>query len=61
MVTMRVDQSLSNSAMYENIFMENIKNLYKYDGKCDDQQQYKAILGESMVSTTELINDNIPM
>ena len=33
MVTIGVNQSLSNNAMYEHICMENIKKLYKYDGK----------------------------
>ena len=36
MVTIGVDQSLSNSAMYEHICMENIKKLYKYAVKCDE-------------------------
>ena len=30
-------------------------------GKCDGQQQYKAILGSEMVSTTEGFTDNSPM
>ena len=44
MVTIVIDQSLSNSAMYEHRCLENIKKLYKSDSKCDNQQQYKAIL-----------------
>ena len=51
MVTIRFDQSLSNSAMYEHRCLENINNLYKFDGKCDDQQHEKAIIEEEMVST----------
>ena len=47
--------------MYEHRFMENIKKSYKSAGKCDDQQQYKAIIVSSMVSTTEVFNDNSPM
>ena len=39
MVTIGFDQSLSNSAMYEHICLENIKKLYKSSGKFDDQQQ----------------------
>ena len=30
-----------------------IKKLYKYAGKCDDQQKYKAILEEEIFSTPE--------
>ena len=44
--------------MYEHRCLENIKRLYKTAGKCDDQQQYKDILEETMVSTTEVCTDN---
>ena len=33
-----VDQSLSNSTMYENKFLENIKKLYTTAGKCNDKK-----------------------
>ena len=35
--------------------------MYKYAGKCDEQNQYKAILEASMVSTTKGFTDNSPM
>ena len=35
--------------------------LYKYAGRCDGQQQYKAILEAAMVSTIEVNTDNIPI
>ena len=35
MVTIGVDQSLSNSAVYEHRCLENIKKLYKSVGECD--------------------------
>ena len=54
-------QSLSNSAIYEHRFLENIKNLYKSAGKCDDQQHYKAIIESETVSTPEGCTDNSPM
>ena len=60
-ITIGVYQYLSNSEMYGNTFMENIKKLYKYDGKCDYQQQYKAILEAEMVTITEGFTDNSPM
>ena len=50
MVKIGMDQQLSNSALYEQKCSENIKKLYKYDGKCDIKQPYKAIIGTSMVS-----------
>ena len=53
MVTIGVKQSLSNSAMYEHRYLENIKTLYKNAVKCDNQQKYKSILGATMFSTPE--------
>ena len=47
--------------MYEHIYLENIKKLYKYDGKCDDQQNNKAIIEAQMVYTPGAFNDNSPM
>ena len=44
MVTIVVDQLLINSALYGHIYLENNMKLYKYAGKHDDKQQYKAIL-----------------
>ena len=38
MITIWIDQSLSNSAIFKHIFLENIKKLYKYAETCDDQQ-----------------------
>ena len=46
-------QVLSHSAMYEHRYLENIKSLYKYAGKHDNRQQYKAIIEAAMVSTPE--------
>ena len=41
-----------------NIFKKSIK-LYKHSSKCDDQQQFKDIIGGAMVSTTEVFTDKI--
>ena len=60
MVTIGVDQSLSNSAMYEHTCLKIIKKLYKYSGKLYYQQHYKSILEASGVSTPEGFTDNIP-
>ena len=53
MKTIGIDQSLSNSAIFEYICLQKIKKLYKHAGKCDDQQQIKDILEADMVSTPE--------
>ena len=37
--------------------MENIKKIYKYADKCNDQQHYKAIIEAAMLSTIEIFND----
>ena len=37
---------------------KTIKKLYKYDGKCHDQQQHKAIFEKSMVYTPEGFTNN---
>ena len=47
--------------MYKHICLENIKKLYTYSGKCNDQLQFKAIIEASMVSTPEIFTDNSPM
>ena len=61
MVTIGVDQYLSNSAIYEHRLMEKMKKLFKYSGKCDYQQHYKAILEADMVYIHEQFTENIPM
>ena len=53
MVIIGLDQILSNSALYEHIFPENTRKIYKLAGKCDDQQQNKTIIEAAMVSNTE--------
>ena len=58
MVTILIDQFLSNSLMYEHRCLENIHKLYKSDVKCDNRQQYKAILGVEMVSNPKIFIDN---
>ena len=58
MVAIGVDQSSSNSALYEHRRLGKTKELYKTTGKGEDQHQYKPILGEAMVSTPEGFNNN---
>ena len=61
MVTIGIDQLLSNFAMYKHRCLVNIKKLYTYAGKCEYQLQFKAILEESMVFTLEIFIDNRSM
>ena len=58
MFTIGVDQPLSNRVLYEYRCLENTKKLYNSVSKCDDKQQYKAIIETNVVSTTEVITDN---
>ena len=61
MATIGVYQLLSNSYLYEHICLENINKLYKYAGKYEYQQQYKAILEAAMDSSPEEFADKIPI
>ena len=47
--------------MYEHICLENVKKLYKSAVKCDDQQQYKAIIEAEMVYDPKVFTDNTPI
>ena len=58
--TIGIDQSLSNNALFEHKFLQNIKKLYKHASKCDVQQQFKYILEATMVSTPEGFTNNSP-
>ena len=44
MVSIGVNQSLSENDLYEHICLENIKKKYKTAGKCEDKQRYKAMI-----------------
>ena len=61
MITIMVDQSISNSALHKPRILESNKNLYKSEGKCDYQQQYKTILEAYMVSTPKLLPYTSPI
>ena len=60
MKTIGIDQSLSNSDLLEHRFLQNIKKIYQYAGECDDQQQFKDILEDAMVSTSKGFTNNSP-
>ena len=40
--------------------MNNIKKIYQYAGKCDDQQKLKDIIDSAILSAPEGFTDNIP-
>ena len=61
MVTIGIDQSLSNCAMYERRCLENINKLYTSSGKCDNQLQFKSVIEASMLSTHEIFTDKSAM
>ena len=61
MNTIGIDQSLSNSALFKHMCLQNIKKLYKNSRKCDNQQQFKYILEAAMVSTPEGFTNNSPI
>ena len=61
MLTIGVDQLLSNSALYEHINLENIKKLYTSSGTFNDIQQYKTTLKAAMLSTPKVFTDKSPM
>ena len=48
-----IEQSLIKNSLFEHKCMQNIKELYKHAGKCDDQQQLKGILEAAIVFTPE--------
>ena len=58
MDTIGIDQSLSNSALFEHRRLKKIRKIYQYDDKCDDQQQFKDIIEAAMVYTPEGFTDN---
>ena len=59
--TIGIEKSLINTAIYEHKCLENIKQLHKQAGKCDNQKQFKYILEDDMVSTPEGFTDDIPI
>ena len=61
MVTIGIDQSLINCAMYKHRCLGIIKKLYTSAGKYYDQLQFKAIIEASMVSTPEIFIYNSPI
>ena len=53
MTTIGFDPPLSNSSLYEHRCLGNINHSYKSASKCNDQQQYKAIIKSEMGSNPE--------
>ena len=60
MKTIGIDQSLCTRSSFEHKCMNNLKNIYQYAGKWDDQQNLKDIIDAAMVSNTEGVIDNSP-
>ena len=51
MKTTGIDQSLFKFSYFEHNFFNNIKNIYRHEGKCDDQQNLKDIIDAVILST----------
>ena len=60
-VTIGINKLLSNSSFYKHICLENINQLYKYSGKCENQQQYKSIIQTEILYTPEGFTENSPI
>ena len=58
--TIGIDQSLSNSDIFRHRCLQNTNKLYKYSGKCDNQQKFNDIIEAAMVFTLELFTYNSP-
>ena len=58
MKTIGIEQSLSNSDIFEQICLQNINKLYQHAWKCDDQQEFNNVLEAAMVYTTEVLTNN---
>ena len=58
--TIGIDQSLSNSALFEQKCIQSINKLYQHDDKCYYQQQFKDIIEAAMVSNHEVLTNKSP-
>ena len=59
-----ISQSLSNSASFEHKCLNNTKEIHQHSGKCDEPQNFKDVLEDAMVSTSEKMTDfgpSLPM
>ena len=59
--TIDIDKYLSNNALYEHKYLENIKKSYKQAGKFDDQKQLKEIIEAAMVFNPEGLTEDSPI
>ena len=55
-----IDRSSFTRSYFEHRCMNNIKKIYQYVGKCDDQQNLKDIIDADILSTPEGVIDNSP-
>ena len=58
MNTIGTDKSIGTRFSFEDKCMNNIKNIYQHSSRCEDQQNLKDILDDSMVSTPKRVTDN---
>ena len=60
MKTIGIDQYSFARSSFEHRCMNNIKKIYQYAGKCDDQQNIKDIIDAAILSTPEGVTGNSP-
>ena len=60
MKTIGIDLSSVARSSFEHRCTNNTKNIYQHAGKCDDQQNFKDILEDALLSTPEEFTDNSP-
>ena len=60
MKTIGIDQSLCNRSSFEHKFLNNIKKIHQHAGKCDNQQNLKYIIDDTMVLTQEEVTYDSP-
>ena len=60
MNTIGIDQSSFSRSSFEHRCMNNIKKIYEYAGKCDDQQNLKDIIDAAILYITEGVTYNSP-
>ena len=60
METIGIDQSSFIRPSFEHRCIHNIKKIYQHAGKCDDKKKLKDIIDAAILSTPEVVTDNIP-
>ena len=60
MKTIGIEQSLCNTYYFDHKCLNNIRKIYQHTGKCNDQQNLKDIIDDSIVYIPEEITYDSP-